>query len=815
MKTLPHHQISYCRLFSVFLLLCFFYCIFDHSTGTVDDTDSGVEAMICNPDGTPAEGASIKIFEVADTTKTPVVEEITDKNGRFNLDGLAKGTYNVYAEKDELVAFQDSINVLEDTIIIKDDTLETPIDLSGIVGLQPNHDPRTVTVQVLGTDIYSNVNEDGYFTLSRMAKGDFTLKLSTTLQNYTTTYGNLTIDVDTPDTLSDTLWLIYTGIPVGEGLTATYDTLNGVVTLSWNSTKYRDFQDYLIYRDCFDSLNMSSTPITFTDDTVFQDTIFNKSSASGSFSFSDTNDYHFKYRVSVRNNSQEEGLSYKYCEVYTASPAKVATEISVESYHMAKAILTSSSSINDSIQFIINLSNQTRELREIKYTELEDDSIVKRVTIDSMRKFQDTLYYLWETIGQKKIEIAVLDLAGTLWKDTVTFEVTSDLPDILFADALVYLNVPFNLTGVDTFGSVESLSIDTSRYVRYEKKADSIIQVTISDTLTDNFALHCLIVDDDGNQVNKSVSFSTGLKWEKIADNFSDTNTIRSVVELNNTLFAFVTSSNSNTIEKYSSNFLLYSSTDAVTWNKSAGAIPWSHWFTRPVVHNGKIFLIEAISDSSDTNRIWYSSNGVDWQSEKIANFHKWYSTPKYYITSEHYYDFQEMILVSFNGKLWACSSNSYGYNTTAEFYSSSDGIDWVNVSAQFSPFVEIDYYSTLDPIQYIVTNDRIYYLTSQVCDLAEIYETADFITHNKIGTIIREDPATGSCYIPTPVFFMNTLILCSSDVTIFGERMVFLNSSGEISSVKYPYPGSLAHSCFVFNEKLYSISNNGVYSTK
>lgn len=124
-----------------------------------------------------------------------------------------------------------------------------------------------------------------------------------------------------------------------------------------------------------------------------------------------------------------------------------------------------------------------------------------------------------------------LILQACLWKDTITFEVTQDLPDIPFTDITVCLNTPFNLIGTDSFGSIVSLSVDTNQYIQIEKMSDSVIQVIIKDTMTDNFVLSCSIVDDDGNQVNKSLSFGTGLKWEKIADNFLDTNNIRSGVD--------------------------------------------------------------------------------------------------------------------------------------------------------------------------------------------------------------------------------------------------------------------------------------------
>ena len=435
-------------------------CSLDNkTTGTVDETDTGVVAMLFNPNGTPAVGANVKIFKVADASKKPVSEVISDKNGNYSVRGLSKGTYNVYAEKGSLVTFQDSIIVIEGTTFIEDDTLETPINLSGIVGLQANHDPRTVTVQVLGTDIYSNVNEDGYFTLNRMAKGDFSLKLSTTLDNYTATYKNITIDKNSSDTLPDTLWLIYTGIPVVDGLTRTYDTLNGVVNLSWNATKYRDFQDYLIYHDYFDSVKVSSTPIAFTKDTVFQDSIFDKRKSSEKFSFSDSNDYHFKYRVIIRNNSQEKGLSYKYVEVIAVSPVKVKTEFSVVPYHKVKGFISDSSSINDSIQFLINLPNQTRKLREIKYTELESGSIVRLVAIDSLQQLKDTLYHKWGTTGQKKIEISVKDLVGTVWKDTITFKIIDDFPTVKIANSQIIFNreTVLHANVNDRFGSIKSI----------------------------------------------------------------------------------------------------------------------------------------------------------------------------------------------------------------------------------------------------------------------------------------------------------------------------------------------------------------------
>jgi hypothetical protein len=496
------------KLLTLMLLFIIIGCSLDDKiTGTVDETDTGIVAMLYNPDGSPAVGATIKIFKVTDTTKTPASEVISDVNGTYSLGGLAKGAYNVYAVKGELVAFQDSINVLKDTVIIEDDTLETPTNISGIVGLQANHDPQTVTVQVLGTDIYSNVNEDGYFTLNRMAKGDFTLKLSTIQQNYTTRYENLTIDADTPDTLSDTLWLKYTGIPVVEGLTATYDTLDGVVTLSWRGTKYRDFQDYLIYRDYFDSLNMSSKPIAFTDDTVFYDSIFDKSKTSGTLSFSDTNDYHFKYRVTVRNNSQEDGLSYKYVGVVAASTQKVRTFISYRAYVTEKQEFLDSASINDSIEFYVNISNMNRNVSRVEYVDIKGDSIVSSVLIDSANQYSDTIRFAWDSIGEKKFIIVCVDAADVSWEDTVSFKVVVDAPEVsaTYTDARANGKIELRGDGSDGFGEIKHWywSIgDNDAFIEVEDGDTNIGAPSTSSLLS--YTLKA--VDDDNNEVFDTVN---------------------------------------------------------------------------------------------------------------------------------------------------------------------------------------------------------------------------------------------------------------------------------------------------------------------
>jgi hypothetical protein len=274
--------------------------------GSASETDT---AMIYNPDNTPAIGATVRFFAAGDSSRTLVYHTTTDNGGRFSVKGLAKGVYNMLASKDTLVAFQDSILAFPDTVLINSDTLEKKGSVTGVVGLQPDHDPRTATVQVLGTDIYSNVDKYGFFTLFSMAKGAYDLRLVTTLPDYTPTYVRIHTVGQKKDTLPDTLRILYTGIPVVTGLASAYDTANGIVRLTWDSTTYRNFKEYLVYKDTIGSLQPSSQPIAITTNTYYNDV----------FQLDGT----YAYRVAIRSNTLTVGMTFGQTIVTVYSPQHI------------------------------------------------------------------------------------------------------------------------------------------------------------------------------------------------------------------------------------------------------------------------------------------------------------------------------------------------------------------------------------------------------------------------------------------------------------------------------------------------------------
>lgn len=772
----------------------------DKLTGTADTTDTGIVAMLYNPNGTPAIGANVKVFKSMDSSKVPIQQIMTDQNGRYSLTGLPKGAYNVYAQKDSLVAFQDSVAVLDDTILVKNDTLEKSISITAVVGLQPNHDPRTVTVQVLGSDIFSNVNEAGDFTLSKLGSGNYTLKLFSTLPNYTNTFKQLNITANFPDTLKDTLWLIYTGIPVVENITATYDTLNGVVKLKWKSTKYRDFQDYLIYRDNFDSLHLSSLPINFTTDTVFYDTVFHRSTQNGTFSFNDSNDYHFKYRVIVRNNSQQEGLSYKYISIVAASPQKVKTIFSHQSYHLNKGFFSDSASINDTIRFTFNLNNYNRFLVNVNYVDLEKDTTLYSHRINRTNLLSDTLLLAWANIGIKRVEIAATDNGGTIWKDTILFQVIKDNPTVHISTSKIILNAPTKIQAdvSDKFGHIVKCEwqIGNSKAYTTTSSFNPETTITINDTLISSLKCILRATDDDGNISYDSSNLSMSIQWEKI-ELPSNMNSMFNAVEFQSKIYVF----------SFGNFPKVWASENGKDWNIIYDSPTWSYRVLQPMVHNGQIWLLETGNNPAEKTILWHSSNGFEWNAIDISGKVTGWAGYNYLFFAAH------------NDSLYFCYTREWNKGE-GQLLSTFTGIEWdtlksANQVGIESPFIgaPCSYYTaSISGQLYISTYP---YPMSSSQDGPKVWATSNWAN---ISVIQKFNKVNSSGIGTTPTickaFNKLCLFMYSGSQYEYSGKMLYLDNYGNFTPCS-DLPVSEVRAPIEFLNRLFLVADNEIWISK
>jgi len=207
-------------------------------------------------DGAPAESADVSIVPVDNLPAEggSAYSTTTDANGQYDVPPMDDGLYNIIVRKDSLIAVQNSVYLgREGGARIRDITLMGGVNYVGYVKMQPNHDPRSVIVQVIGWDMFdNNVGEDGYFTFRNMPPSGgrpYRMLLTSTEEGYTPTYADFFVRVYEWDGTVDTIEMIYTGIPVISGLTIWYDSASGVINASWDPSTCRNFFDYAVYYD--------------------------------------------------------------------------------------------------------------------------------------------------------------------------------------------------------------------------------------------------------------------------------------------------------------------------------------------------------------------------------------------------------------------------------------------------------------------------------------------------------------------------------------------------------------------------------------
>ena len=156
------------------------------SAGTGSTTESRVASILYNPGGSPAANATVKFYPINYNPRTSGLGKITakvdsattDANGGYTAK-LDTGAYNILAQGDSGVAYQDSIVVVKDsTVHPAVDTLKAPGSIRGVVRLQPGDDARKVFIIALGTNTFSSPEDAiGNFALSDMAEGKYKVRI--------------------------------------------------------------------------------------------------------------------------------------------------------------------------------------------------------------------------------------------------------------------------------------------------------------------------------------------------------------------------------------------------------------------------------------------------------------------------------------------------------------------------------------------------------------------------------------------------------------------------------------------------------------
>jgi hypothetical protein len=191
------------KVWALFAAIICVTCSVDHPAGTTDETNSGISGKVFYNNGGPVADAALKLFR--DSAVVPLDQSTTEPDGSFLFDALSPGTYSVWAEDMDSLAACATIVVPPRLTVSRDLTLNRGSSLTVYVRLEGGENPNTVSVQILGSDRSARADTTGTLTLRKMAKGDFSLRFSTSVLGYPALYRQISLDCGVEDTLRDTV----------------------------------------------------------------------------------------------------------------------------------------------------------------------------------------------------------------------------------------------------------------------------------------------------------------------------------------------------------------------------------------------------------------------------------------------------------------------------------------------------------------------------------------------------------------------------------------------------------------------------------
>lgn len=399
-------------------------CNVQPTTGTEIENER-FTARIVNPDGTGATNATVTLLPVTFIPNSEVMakkllttfSQTTDDEGYFDVRDLEEGCYNVYSVKGGLAAFYDSVYVTESGIGRKKFALDKTSSIRGVVTVQPNHDPRIVEVQILGTHFYSPVDSSGYFEFSEIAAGEYHLRCVANREGYSIAYPTVQADGDLGDTVAITL--DYLDIPIVEGVQALFNTDRYVILVSWNKSNYPDLYEYVIFRDVDGSVEPSMTPIAVTSDTFFIDAVSSRDVVEGG--------YTYRYRIAIRDNGMELGPTYGFCTV-TVPENEFYAMISTD---------TSYAQVGDTVTVYLNVISSYSPISEINWFFNNYDSLgITFPTDDSIMEYADTVSITITDSTEATFFCEVINSMGMHIIDTVSITIER-FEDTTATDTLV------------------------------------------------------------------------------------------------------------------------------------------------------------------------------------------------------------------------------------------------------------------------------------------------------------------------------------------------------------------------------------------
>jgi len=422
-----------------------------HAPDIVSTGGSEVVGRMVKKDGTPVNGAYVYLDTAAyssDTTFVVVTVTTTDSKGNFAFNRAhGGGTYSIYGDYHdrELVVLVRDIRdaVTSDVahvINVGTDTMLPP----GFIRGRALIDEPTMTGTVCyipGTSLMAVTDDSGNFVMSGVPAGSFPVYCSH--PDYLVGKA-LQVSVRSGDTTDmGSVVLLYDPnkpVPSPRSVILTYDTLQGVVNLSWHLVHVPDLKGYVVYRgingSAIDGLDTVSR-----SDTVIHDTLYR--------SLTDSTRYTCQYEVAAFDSAPNYSGRSNPITFETVPPSFVRTVFVFRVSGFASDTIEA----GDTVSILGTFSNVTGSTRLFTWYSKYPDSVLRQDSLNA-KKGNDTLRHSFLRSGHVTLFVDAIDDRGASWLDSLFLFVRPRHVDAVSVDSTsASVVIKWTMSHVPAFGS--------------------------------------------------------------------------------------------------------------------------------------------------------------------------------------------------------------------------------------------------------------------------------------------------------------------------------------------------------------------------
>lgn len=409
---------------------CVMLC--SHPSSVVTTGGSEVVGMLVMQNGTPVVGATVRLDTASsssDTSYEMLDSTSTDAKGNFvfrrNHGGGAYSIYGDYHNGELVVLVRDIKDTVTSNVFhevnVGTHTMYPPGFISGKVVI----DEPTLTGTICyipGTSLSAITGDDGTFAMSGVPAD--TYRVYFTFPNYLVGRDPGVIVTSGDTTNVGTMVLSFDpnkGVPTPRLVSVSYDTLHGVVRVSWNSVHVSDLRGYVVYR------GLNGNPIEGRDtlpitDTLLLDTIYS--------SYLDTAAYTCQYEVAAFDSAPNFSNRSNPVTIVTAPPSSVRT---VFSFQVSGAV-KDTAELGDTLVIGALFSNQNNPNSTVSWYSVYPDSALQQDLVNA-KVGTDTLRHVFASSGRGVLYVAAVDDHGISWLDSVVVSIRPHHVDAVSCDS--------------------------------------------------------------------------------------------------------------------------------------------------------------------------------------------------------------------------------------------------------------------------------------------------------------------------------------------------------------------------------------------